>query len=67
MHKYWIVAPNGASCVDDHLEKQALWHQIDTAAQNFDEGGLGQKMIEGIGTRFFEPGGYKIEPLPTKQ
>ena len=29
--------------------------------------GVRSKMIEGLGIRFFEPGGYKIEPLLTNQ
>jgi len=38
-------------------------HQVNVATK----GGVGSKNDRRAGTRFFEPGGYKIEPLLIKQ
>ena len=51
------------------------WNQLENGKQGTrtiqainvaTKGGVGSKNDRRAGTHFFEPGGYKIEPLPTK-
>jgi len=57
---------NGKSFYGNGRKKKSKPRQPSHLHAMLQRRGAGSKMIEGLGTHFFELGGYKIEPLLTE-